>query len=124
MINNILFYVGGAVTLIWGTAHLFPTKSIVKGFGEISADNKNIITMEWIIEGVSLIFIGAIVVGVTIVDSMNNVSVFIYLSSAVMLIILSIISVFTGYKVNFLPFKLCPFLFNTSAVLIFLGYYI
>ena len=124
MINHILFYVGGAITIIWGSAHLFPTKSVVHGFGEISADNKNIITMEWIIEGVSLIFIGVIVIGVTIVDSISSVSVFVYFSSSVMLIVLAIISVLSGYKVNFLPFKLCPFLFTASAILIFLGYII
>ena len=58
MVNIVLLYVGAGLTAIWGIAHLFPTSSVVKGFGEISADNKNIITMEWIVEGVSLIFIG------------------------------------------------------------------
>ena len=122
MSNQILFYIGSVITIGWGIAHLFPTKSVVKGFGEISADNKNIITMEWIIEGVVLIFIGLVVAGVTIIESNNNVSVFIYISSAITLIVLAIISVFTGYKVNFLPFKLCPFLFSASAILILLGY--
>jgi len=122
MSNQILFYIGSVITIGWGIAHLFPTKSVVKGFGEISADNKNIITMEWIIEGVALIFIGLVVAGVTIMESNNNVSVFIYISSAITLIVLAIISVFTGYKVNFLPFKLCPFLFSASAILILLGY--
>ena len=109
MINQILIFIGGAVTLIWGVSHLFPTKSVVKGFGEISRDNKHIITMEWIIEGVALIFIGIIVAGVTIIERVNNVSAFVYLSSATVLIVLAVISLLTGYKVNFLPFKLCPF---------------
>jgi len=122
MLNQILFYAGGTITLGWGIAHLFPTKSIVKGFGEISIDNKHIITMEWIIEGVALIYIGVIVVGVTMIEPTNNVSVFIYLSSVLVLIILAIISSFTGFKINFLPFKLCPFLFSFSAILILLGY--
>jgi len=34
--------------LVWGIAHLFPTKSVVEGFGEISDDNKKIVTMEWL----------------------------------------------------------------------------
>lgn len=122
MLNQILFYTGGAITLVWGIAHLFPTKSVVKGFGEISSDNTNIITMEWIIEGISLIFIGAMIIGVTIIDPMNKVSAFIYFSSVLVLLILAVISLFTGYKVNFLPFKLCPYLFSFSAVLIFLGH--
>ena len=124
MFNQILFYLGSAITIVWGISHLFPTKSVVKGFGEISADNKNIITMEWIIEGVALIFIGVVVAGVTIIESTNNVSAFIYISSAVMLFVLAVISLFTGYKVNFLPFKLCPVLFSISAILILLGYFL
>jgi len=122
MSNQILFYIGSVITIGWGIAHLFPTKSVVKGFGEISADNKNIITMEWIIEGVALIFIGVVVAGVSIIEPINNVSAFIYISSAVMLFILAIISIFTGFKINFLPFKLCPLLFSISAILILLGY--
>jgi hypothetical protein len=121
MLNQLLFYLGGSITLIWGIAHIFPTKSVVKDFGNISMDNKHIITMEWIIEGVALIFIGIIVIGSTFIDSANIVSVFIYYSSILVLLILAIISVFTGYKVNFLPFKLCPYLFSFSAFLILLG---
>lgn len=48
MINQVLLYAGGALPLIWGVAHLFPTKNVVAGFGEISVDNKRIITMELI----------------------------------------------------------------------------
>lgn len=124
MPNQILFFIGSVITIGWGISHLFPTKSVVKGFGEISVDNKNIITMEWIIEGVALIFIGVVVAGVTIIESTNNVSAFIYFASAIMLFVLAIISLFTGYKVNFLPFKLCPLLFSISAILILLGYFL
>ena len=122
MPNQIILYIGAAITFLWGTAHLFPTASVVKGFGDITADNRNIVTMEWIVEGITLIFIGFIVAGVTYIGEENNVSVFI-LSSAVILILLAIVPLFTGFKVNFFPFKLCPALFTLSAVLIFIGYY-
>lgn len=122
MINQLFFYLGGAITLIWGVSHLFPTRAVVKGFGEISIDNKRIITMEWITEGVALIFIGINVIGVTLTESKNEVATFIYFSSVVVLILLAIISLFTGFRINFLPFKLCPFLFSASAILILLGY--
>jgi len=60
MLNQILLYSGSAFIAFWGIAHLLPTRSVISGFGEISVDNKRIITMEWIVEGISLIFIGAI----------------------------------------------------------------
>ena len=121
MLNQILLYCGSAFILFWGIAHLFPTRSVVSGFGEISADNKRIITMEWIIEGIALIFIGSINAIVTAVDHTGTISLIIYLSSVVILIILSLVSFLTGFKINFLPFKLCPVIFITSAVLIILG---
>jgi hypothetical protein len=121
MFGQILIYSGSAFILFWGIAHLFPTRSVVSGFGEISADNKRIITMEWIIEGIALIFIGAINAIVTAIDHTSTISLAIYLSSAVVLIVLAFVSLLTGFKISFLPFKLCPVIFITSAVLIILG---
>ena len=121
MINLALLYIGAALTALWGVAHLFPTNSVVKGFGTISADNKNIITMEWIVEGVSLIFIGALVVLVTIINPVDSVSTAVYVLAALGLIVLALVSLFTGFKVKFLPFRLCPFIFTASAILILFG---
>ncbi len=58
MLNQVALYSGSAFIAFWGIAHLFPTRSVVSGFGGISVDNKRIITMEWIVEGIALIFIG------------------------------------------------------------------
>jgi hypothetical protein len=121
MTDQILLFVGSALTIIWGIAHLFPTQSVVKGFGDISIDNKRIITMEWIIEGVALIFIGALVGAVTIVDPSNEVSAVVYAISVCGLLVLALVSLFTGFRISFLPFRLCPFIFTASAVLIFIG---
>jgi hypothetical protein len=121
MFGQILIYSGSAFILFWGIAHLFPTRSVVSGFGEISVDNKRIITMEWIIEGIALIFIGVINAIVTAIDHTSTISLAIYLSSAVVLVVLAFVSLLTGFKISFLPFKLCPVIFITSAVLIILG---
>ena len=117
----ILLYLGSGLTVIWGIAHLFPTKSVVQGFGEISIDNKRIITMEWITEGLALIFIGVLVATVTVIDPSNIVSTAVYFVSVIMLLVMALLSLFTGFKVSFLPFKLCPFIFTASAVLIMIG---
>lgn len=121
MLNQILFYIGAVLPILWGISHLFPTKNVVADFGDISADNKNIITMEWINEGATLIFIGVLVATVTFLDPSNMISQAIYWLSFIMLNILSLISLFTGFKVNFLPFKLCPLIFTGSSILILLG---
>jgi hypothetical protein len=121
MMDLILLYLGSGLTVIWGAAHLFPTKSVVRGFGEISIDNKRIITMEWITEGLALIFIGVLVATVTAIDPSNVVSTAVYFVSVIMLLVMALLSLFTGFKVSFLPFKLCPFIFTASAVLIMIG---
>jgi hypothetical protein len=121
MHNQVLLYLGSAFTALWGIAHLLPTKSIVSGFGEISVDNKRIITMEWIVEGIALIFIGSTNAIVTFIDYTSLISRAIYFSSVGVLIVLALVSLFTGFKINFFPFKLCPFIFFASAVLIVLG---
>ena len=121
MINQVLLYLGSAVIAFWGIAHLFPTRSVVSGFGDISADNKRIITMEWIVEGIALAFIGSINAIVTAIDHTSSISLAIYLSSVVILIVLAVVSFFTGFKIRFLPFRLCPMIFITSAVLIIVG---
>jgi len=121
MLKLVLLYSGSAFISFWGVAHLFPTKSVVSGFGEISSDNRRIITMEWIVEGIALIFIGSIVAMVTAIDYTSFVSLAVYISSVAVLIVLAVVSYFTGFKISFLPFKLCPVIFITAAVLIFIG---
>lgn len=118
---SILFYTASFLLLVWGISHLFPTKNVVRGFGEISADNKNIIAMEWITEGASLIFIGTLICVVTLIGMDNSVSQAVYWLSFIFLNVLSIISLFTGFKISFLPFKLCPVIFTGSSLLILAG---
>jgi hypothetical protein len=101
VVNQILLYFGAFFTFAWGVAHL--------------------IVMEWIVEGVSLIFIGLLVAVVTLIDRSSTVSRVIYWVCFTELNVLSIVSLFTGFKVGFLPFKLCPVIFTGSSVLIVLG---
>jgi CHASE2 domain-containing sensor protein len=116
-----LLYIGGALTLIWGIAHLFPTAGVVKDFGDISHDNKLIITMEWIIEGVVLIYLGLLTIFVTKTDSDSKLAKNVYISIISTLFVLAIVSLFTGFRIDFIPFRLCPVIFSISAILIIAG---
>lgn len=122
MIGRILIYFGAVLPLLWGVLHLFPTQSVVRGFGNISQDNKYIISMEWIVEGIALIFTGALIVIVTMMDPLNIVSMATYIVSSCFLIMMAIVSIFTGFKINFLPFRLCPLIFTVSAILVSVGW--
>ena len=119
--KKIIIYISGTLTLLWGIAHLFPTASVVKDFGDISYDNRLIITMEWIIEGLTLIFIGILTIAITRTESESKLAKNVYILITGMLFSLVILSVFTGFRVDFIPFKLCPVIFSTSAILIIVG---
>ncbi len=121
MFGYVLINVGGFLLLIWGIAHLIPTAKVVGAFGQISPDNKRIITMEWIVEGVALIFLGALVCLVTYVDQSSTVSRAVYWAVFGCLNILSVISLFTGFRNASLPFKLCPIIFSGASILIIVG---
>ena len=121
MAAQIPLHIGAALTIVWGIAHLFPTNSVVRGFGDIGIDNKRIITMEWITEGVALMFIGVLVGAVTFVDPNSEVSAVVYAVSVCGLLALALVSLFTGFRISFLPFRLCPFIFTASALFIFIG---
>ena len=95
MLRKILAYIGGSLSILWGISHLFPTKNIVKGFGEISPDNK----MEWINEGLTLIFIGLIILAATIFTVKRTKAIkLIYLLSALMLMAMAVLSLEYGFQ--------------------------
>ena len=118
MVSDVLLYVGSAAITIWGIAHIIPTKSVVKGFGAISEDNRRIITMEWIAEGLALCFIGLLVISITITGSSeNSVAVNVYRACAGMLIAMAVLTLMTGARTSVLPIRICPFVKTTVAVL-------
>ena len=120
--GNLLLYIGSAIIILWGIGHVIPTKSIVSGFGAISQDNKRIITMEWIAEGLTLCFIGVLVLIVALFDGyQNQTAVIVYRMAAGMLMIMAGLSLMTGAKTSIVPMKICPIVKTTVAILFILG---
>jgi hypothetical protein len=116
-----LLYGAAALTGLWGVAHLCATRGVVAGFGELTPDNRRIITMEWIVEGAVLVSLASLVAAVTAVDAAAAVSSAAYAVVIVTLLVLALVSLATGFRVAFLPFRLCPFIVDLSSVLIALG---
>lgn len=120
--NTLMLYAGAAVVILWGVAHIaIPTRSIVDGFGPISADNRRTLLMEWLMEGVLLIFIGTLVILMTtLAHYEGQPAVIVYRACAVVLIVMAGISIFTGARTTLLPMKLCPLIFLATALLFLL----
>ena len=121
MSGSIFMVVASLALTGWGIAHLFPTIVVVKGFGDISEGNKRIITMEWINAGLSLVFIGCLVAVTTFVDGASLAAKVVYSICIVVLNLLSVISLFRGFRKSHIAFKLCPFIFTGSSILIAVG---
>jgi len=120
-VNEIALYLAAGLTGLWGVAHLLATRGVVHGFGDVSADNRHIITMEWIVEGVALLSISAFIAVATAIQPDSPVSSGVFGVAVGTLIALALVSLFTGFKVAFLPFRLCPFIFSASAALVAWG---
>lgn len=122
MAGKVLLYVGSAIITVWGVAHIVPTKSVVAGFGELSRDNRLIITMEWVAEGMALCFIGLLVLFLTIVEGPGNpASLFVYKFCAAMLLVMAAWTSLTGARTSIIPIRICPVVKSTVAVLFILG---
>lgn len=119
---HLLIYIAAFLLTAWGVAHLLPTASIVRGFPPLSDDNRRILVMEWIGEGVTLVFIGVLLALVTSFDSDSTAARVVYWTSAIGLNVLSIVSFFTGFRIHFLPFRLCPVIFTGSSLLVVTGF--
>ena len=120
--TNAMLYVGAAIVIVWGLTHIvIPTRSVIDGFGPISLDNRRTLLMEWLMEGVLLIFVGVLVILVTIVaQPPGQTAIVVYRACASVLVVMAGVSLFTGARTSVLPMRLCPAIFLTSALLIFL----
>jgi len=122
MLEASLIYAGAGIIILWGIAHITPTGSIVKGFGPISKDSKRLITMTWVSEGLTLCFIGVLVLLVTLLGEVGALSsLIVYRACAAMLLITAGWTGFTGARTPVLPMKICPVLKTVVAVLFLLG---
>jgi hypothetical protein len=122
ILRYFLLLLGCLVITLWGIAHLFPTRSIVKSFGSISLDNKRIFTMAWIAEGLTLCFVGVLVLLVTsFAGPQNLVSGLVYQAAAWMLVVMAGLTFVTGAKTSLTTIKVCPLVKSIVAILFFLG---
>ena len=107
------------LTAGWGVAHLFPTRSIVRGFGDIGTENRRVITMEWIFEGVTLIFAGTLTAAVSLAGDDGPITATVaYVATAALLIVMAVISLLTAGRNTFIAYRLCAPIFSASAILL------
>lgn len=122
MPGNTLLVIGSVVITLWGISHIAPTKGVVAGFGAISETNRQIITMEWVAEGLTLCFIGLLVLVTVLMPGVSGTaSLIVYRASALMLIVMAAWTGMTGARTPIIPIKICPIVKTLVAILFFVG---
>ena len=122
MTDETLVYIGSAIIIAWGVAHIAATGPMVKGFGEITSDNRKILIMEIVAEGLALVFLGVLPLVFTILSGpQGKPADIVYISCAAMLLVMAVLTMFTGALTSQIPFKICPVIKIAVAVLFILG---
>jgi hypothetical protein len=112
-------YAAAVIVGLWGVAHITPTPQVVAGFGPITVDNQRIIRMTWVSEGLTLVFVGALVAVVTaMAGEGERAAAAVYWACAAMLMTTAIWTAFTGSRTSVLPMKLCPLVKSAAAALL------
>ena len=116
--NETLIYIGSALLILCGIAYLIPAKNIVKGFGDISGDNKKVLVMAVIAEGLTLVFLGVLPLLIAFLAYPLSINGFIvYRAEAVMLLVMAVVTLLTGARTPVIWYKLCPPIISVVAIL-------
>ena len=121
MLNTILLYLGAALLVIWGIAHIIPTRNVVAGFGALSEDNRINITMEWVAEGLALAFVGVLWRWSPGRGGQRSGERVVVGAVAGFCIVMGGWTFIVGRHSTIVPIRLCPLVLAVAAVLLVLG---
>jgi len=115
--THALAYAAAGLVFLWGTAHLIPTRRVVAGFGEISRENRMVITMEWVAEALAMWFAAGLAAAVTATCGSAG-DALVYRACAGFLVVLGTWTALTGARTPVIWFKLCPVVMGVGAGLL------
>jgi hypothetical protein len=116
-VSDVLLYLAAAALAGWGGVHLVKTGPVMAGFEPMPTDHRRVFTMEWITEGLALLFIAALAVAIAAGEPTSTGRVVLWIS-VVMLNVMSAVSLGTGARVDFIAYRLCPVIFAGASLLI------
>ena len=116
--RDVLAYVAAGLVGMWGVAHALPTRAVVAGFGEISADNRRVLVQEWLAEAVTMWAFATLIIVVTAVGGGTSAADWTYRVLAGALLVLAALTTLTGARTPVVWFKICPVLLTFSSGLL------
>jgi len=121
----VLAYAASAILIAWGAAHLGPTRAVAASFGAISVDNRRILVMEWVAEGITHISIGVLVILATAIDgAADSTTQLLYVVAAGVLVVLAGLTAATGARTPVVWFRICPFVLTSAALLLLIASFV
>jgi hypothetical protein len=122
MDSEIVLLLGAGIILLWGIAHILPTRAVLAGFGDLTSDNRKILTMEWVAEGLLMIFLGVLTAVLTLATPAGDGTALLVIRIiGGMLLVLAGWTALTGSRTSIAPIRMCPFVKTAAAVLLFAG---
>ncbi|MBP7547278.1 MAG: hypothetical protein KA754_04955 [Corallincola sp.] len=107
--NQTLAYLGSFLLIIWSIIHLVPTRAVLREFGPLDSDNSRQVIMGWLVEGLTLMFVGVMVLLLLIFKEPDNGATFMVIRIvSAYLLILAFVSYLVGNRTNLLPLKASP----------------
>jgi hypothetical protein len=120
--SSLLACVAAVAVGAWGVAHLAPTKRVADGFGSITTENRRILIVEWIAEGITHVSLGVLVILITAIEGSGDpASHLVYRVSAGILVVLAGLTTATGARTPIIWFRVCPFVLTGAAILLVLA---
>lgn len=122
MSASFLYGIGSGLIFVWGIAHLFPTKGVVDGMGELTRDGRRIAVGTWVSEGWTLIFIG-VQMGILVLLFGGDSYTVLWVArlSSILLVVMAAVTALTVARTDIVPMKICPFVKLATAGLFFAG---
>lgn len=120
--SGILIAAGGASALVWGVAHIVPVKAVVRSFEPLGADERRILTMEWVAEGLALVFLGVLILALDGAGGRGEPAGRLALSLvAAFLLVMALWTRLTGARTSSVPIRACPYVKTAAAALVAAG---
>jgi hypothetical protein len=105
----VLAYAASTILRTCGIAHLAPRGTVAASFGPISLDNRRILVMQWMTEGITHTSICSLVILATAIDgAADSMTQLFYVVSARILILLAALTTATGARTPVIWFRAVP----------------
>jgi len=122
VLGDALVYVASAALVAWGAAHIVPTGAVIRGFPALSVDNRRVLAMEWVAEGLALAFVGVLGLVVTAsAGAQDALAQRVLWAASALLLVMAGWTALTGARTSIVPIRVCPFVLTSAAVLVVAG---